>query len=80
MLCLCIVYTKPVIQNCVDCSRCYRTYIPGTVCELPDGNGAFIYDEPQNTCPLCDERQYGDFMNYDLFPELTKPQAPTTDD
>lgn len=32
--------------------------------------GIVMYDEPQTLCPICDDHQYGSFMNEDLFPEL----------
>ena len=38
-----------------------------------------LYNDPQTLCPLCDSKQYGSFMNYDLFPELIHPiQLPLT--
>ena len=64
-----LVETEPVIQQCIECSRNYRTYIPGTICNLPDGLSVF-YPTAQTKCPLCDENSYGTFMNTDLFPEL----------
>ena len=36
-----------------------------------------LYDEPQILCPLCDDNQFGSFMNYDLFRELMKPVCDT---
>lgn len=63
-------HTQCVINNCTQCSRPFRTYVPGTTCELPDGN-LVSYQEPQEHCPLCDTKGYGDFMNMDMFPELS---------
>ena len=58
-----------MIQSCRRCSRPYRTYVPDTICDLPDG-GCVYYSDPQLFCPLCDDNRYGEFMNKDLFPEL----------
>ena len=66
-----VAHTETVIQKCVECSRDYRTYVPGTVCHLPDDSGVVTYQEPQTKCPACDENGYGMFMNEDLFPELS---------
>ncbi len=60
-------YTGPVIETCDDCSKPYRTYIPGADCILPDG-GLFRHHEPQLKCPECDPNGFGQFMNEDLFP------------
>ena len=46
-----IVYTEPVMQQCTMCNREYRTYIPDTICRLPDG-GCTMYQDPQLTCPI----------------------------
>ena len=69
-----IVYTEPVMQQCTRCNRDYRTYIPDTICRLPDG-GCTMYQDPQLTCPMCDPMGYGDFMNADIFPELHQKQV-----
>ncbi|XP_019859118.1 PREDICTED: uncharacterized protein LOC109587313 isoform X1 [Amphimedon queenslandica] len=61
--------TEPVIKCCIECGRNFRTFIPDTSCNLPDGS-CVVYTEPQLTCPLCDPNGYGRFMNQDLFPEL----------
>lgn len=63
------VHTEPVLNNCTDCGRMFRTYVANSMCHLPDG-GVVSYKEPQLQCPLCDEQGYGVFMNQDLFPEL----------
>ena len=67
-----VVYTEPVIESCTDCDRDFRTYVPDPFCCLPDG-GTVTYKDPQLSCPMCDPSGYGGFMNYDLFPELIRP-------
>ena len=74
---LCTVHTDCVIKACADCSRSFRTYVPDTMCTLPDG-GSVFYRDPQLLCPLCDPESYGTFMNKDLFPELV-PKPVSTD-
>ena len=64
-----IIETETVVSQCGDCGRDYRTYVPETICTLPDG-GTVFYREAQTKCPLCDENSFGEFMNTDLFPEL----------
>ena len=71
------VYTESVIKTCAGCVREFRTYVPETVCMLPDG-GSVFYQDPQLLCPICDPEGYGAFMNRDLFPELTPQPAVTT--
>ena len=66
---LALVETEVVIQACEECGKNYRTYVPGTICNLPGGDSVF-YHNPQTKCPRCDENGYGQFMNADLFPEL----------
>ena len=66
-----IVYTEPVMQQCTMCNREYRTYIPNTICRLPDG-GCTMYQDPQLTCPMCDPMEYGDFIRH--LPRTT-PEA-----
>lgn len=66
----CAAQTETVFKECVDCGREFRTYVPETMCILPDG-GSVFYNELQTKCPLCDTEGYGGFMNKDLFPELT---------
>ena len=44
--------------------------MPETLCKLPDG-GSVFYSDPQVLCPLCDPNGFGEFMNKDLFPELS---------
>ena len=61
--------TEAVVRECIDCQRKFRTYVPDTICSLP-GGGSVTYPDPQLTCPLCDSKGWGAFMNYDLFPEL----------
>ena len=61
--------TQAIIALCIECGRKYRTYVPDSICSLPNG-GLVSYKEPQLKCPMCDEGGYGDFMNFDLFPEL----------
>ena len=51
------------------CGQPFCTYVPDTMCALPDG-GVVFYPEAQTTCPLCDDGMFGLFMNKDLFPEL----------
>lgn len=58
--------TECTIEKCMECGRDFRTYVPNSVCKLPDGNYA-TYADPQLLCPLCDPNQYGSFMNADLF-------------
>ena len=62
-------YTEPVLYKCMDCGRDYRTYVPGTDCELPDGS-VQRHQEPQNCCPDCDFTVVGAMLNMDLFPHL----------
>ena len=57
------VETETVVTDCSMCGKHFRTYVPETICNLPDG-GSVFYSEPQTMCPLCDT------MNHDLFPEL----------
>lgn len=64
-----IVDTEPVISTCADCGQPYRTYVPDSICNLPNG-GSVTYTEPQLLCPICDPSGFGVFMNEDLFPEL----------
>ena len=66
----CTAQAETVLKECVDCGREFRTYVPETMCILPDG-GSVFYNEPQTKCPLCDVEGYGGFMNKDLFTELT---------
>ena len=65
-----IVCTECTIEKCIECGRDFRTYVPNSVCKLPDGNYV-TYADLQLLCPLCDPNQYGSFMNADLFPELS---------
>lgn len=64
-----LAHTEAVIQLCDTCHRPYRTYVPDSICTLPDGLQV-TYREPQTQCPVCDENSFGEFMNTDLFPEL----------
>lgn len=64
-----VAHTVSVIENCMECSRPFRTFVPDSICELPDGS-CVSYKDPQFLCPLCDSKGYGGFMNTDLFPEL----------
>jgi hypothetical protein len=64
-----ILETEPVIQNCISCSKPYRTYIPNTNCTMVDGT-SFCYRDPQNECPECDENNWGWYWNIDLFPQF----------
>ena len=63
-----LIHTETVIQSCEDCGKPFRTYVPDTICHLPDG-GQVTYREPQNKCPDCDLSGYGLFINMDLFPQ-----------
>ena len=63
------VHTECVITPCIECNQPFRTYVPETICRLPDG-GSVFYREPQDLCPVCDPSGFGEFMNHDLFPEL----------
>ena len=70
--------TQCVVTACIQCNQPYRTYVPGTICKLPDG-GLVFYREPHVLCPLCDPEGYGTFMNGDLLPDLQPlPSAPAT--
>ena len=68
-----------MIKVCVACQRPYRTYVPNTICTLPD-RGSVFYKDPQIECPLCDPTGYGEFMNKDLFLELQMPEMPVEGD
>ena len=59
----------------MECKRPFRTYVPETICTLPDG-GSVFYRDPQPLCPLCDKEGFGSFMNQDLFPELIDDGGP----
>ena len=58
-----------MLKECNDCGGKFRTYVPETICYMPDG-GSVYYIDPQMHCPLCDVNGFGGFMNVDLFPEL----------
>ena len=68
-LLLCIGHTKPEVTNCVRCARQFLAPIEDTICDLPDGSSV-AYSEPITLCPLCDDNQFGAFMNKDFMPEL----------
>ena len=51
-ICSALIETEPVIQQCDECARDFRTYIPGTICNLPDGHSVF-YADPQTINVLC---------------------------
>ena len=63
------VHMECVITPCIECNQHFTTYVPETVCRLPNG-GSVFNREPQELCPVCDPSAFGDFMNLDLFPEL----------
>ena len=63
------VHTECIITPCTECQQPFRTYVPDTICRLPDG-GSVFYREAQTQCPLCDSSGFGTFWNMDLFPEL----------
>ena len=63
------VHTECVISSCAECNRKFRTYVPETVCVLPDGSSVF-YRDAQMLCPLCDPNGFREFINQDLFPEI----------
>ena len=75
------VYCEPIVKKCSECGEQYRTYIPGTSCQLPCG-GIVMYDDPQFLCPECDPNSYGLFTNEDLFPHMCvqSTEEITTDD
>ena len=62
-----------MIRTCIECGRSYRTYVADLSCSLPNGS-VVTYNAPQLTCPLCDDSSFGQFMNYELFPELINPE------
>ena len=47
--------------------------MPDTHCAVPGGGNVF-YPDPQLTCPLCDPKGWGAFMNENLFPESCNTQ------
>ena len=57
-----LVCTEAVIQKCIQCGRPFRTYVPNSMCYLPDG-AIVTYSEPQLTCPLCDEKSFGIYIH-----------------
>ena len=68
------VHTECIITPCTGCQQPFRTYVPVTICRLPDG-GSVFYREAQTQCPLCDPNGFGTFWNMDLFPELQPRDA-----
>ena len=50
--------------------------MPNTICTLPGGDSVF-YRDPQVLCPLCDQNDFGEFMNKDLFPEISGSYGPS---
>ena len=63
------VHTECIITPCTGCQQPFRTYVPDTICRLPDG-GSVFYREAQTQCPFCDPSGFGTFWNMDLFPVL----------
>lgn len=63
-----IGYTLPVLKNCRECDKQYRTYLPGKDCLLPNGD-VECHQEPQLLCPDYD-CGYGLHMNQDLLSHL----------
>lgn len=57
------------MQDCTECQRPFRTYIPGKDTLMPDGS-SFFYSYPQDVCPSCDRANWGWQWNKDLFPEF----------
>lgn len=41
-----IVDTDPIVSSCVDCGRSFRTYVPDSYCNLPDGSSV-TFSTPQ---------------------------------
>lgn len=66
-----------MISTCVDCGQPFRTYVPDSMCKLPDGLYV-TYQDPQLQCPECDENRFGLFMNEDLFPHLCARRLPAS--
>lgn len=72
------VHTECIITPCTDCEQPFRTYVPNTICRLPDG-GSVFYRDPQTLCPACDTTGFGTFWNLDLFPQF-QPKKPAEKD
>ena len=50
--------TDAIKQPCEQCGTEFFTFIPDTLCKMPDGTVVF-YQDPQMECPNCDEAQFG---------------------
>lgn len=64
-------HSKPVEKECVQCHHPFLAPVEDTICDLPDGTSV-SYCDPVLKCPLCDEQQFGAYMNKDFLPELAK--------
>ena len=61
-----IGHTTFVQERCEECHNEFRTYIPETLCKMPDGMDVF-YADPQLLCPRCDINGFGYAWNDDMM-------------
>lgn len=59
-------HTKPEIRQCTSCGKEFLAPIEDSICHLPDG-GIVSYPDPILECPLCDQNQFGYYLNKEFM-------------